>query len=270
MRRNSLRYNTQHDVKRKLLILAAMQMECRAVAEALGARMSSREASANIEIAGMDLKIWTVGIGCAWMDAKIFGCGEAAPHPGLWPEHRGEGDAPAAVIVAGLAGALDPTLQIGDVVIDAPEPSIPADFPARSGRIHSTNQIVCAPKEKAELFARTGALAVDMELQIVRDAVRDKCIPVIGLRAISDRADEVVDPAVLRFVDDLGRPRIGAILWRFLRRPRLIRQAWRLARNSSIACRRLGEAVRELVTHPEFIRRFGSSADCREGCERRA
>ncbi len=72
------------------------------------------------------------------------------------------------------------------------------------GRICSSDKIVSTPTEKAELFRQTGALAVDMESDRVRKWAGENGIPFIGIRAISDTADEALDPAVVGLVDEMG------------------------------------------------------------------
>src|SRR5690349_528345 len=71
------------------------------------------------------------------------------------------------VLVAGLGGALDPMLRVGDLVIDTPV----GDGPWRVGAIHSAERAVTTPEEKGALFRETGALAVDMEHAAVRRAL---------------------------------------------------------------------------------------------------
>jgi hypothetical protein len=146
------------------------------------------------------------------------------------------------VIVAGLGGALDPTLRVGDLVID----TVVADGPWRLGAIHSAEHAVTTPEAKAALFRETGALAVDMEQAAVR-RVLPADVQVIGLRAISDPADMAIDPAVLRFIDDVGRPRPLAIAAQLLRRPRLIPHLRELQANSAVALRNLALGVHALV-----------------------
>ncbi|MGD0541145.1 MAG: hypothetical protein ABSB33_06490, partial [Tepidisphaeraceae bacterium] len=74
------------------------------------------------------------------------------------------------IILAGLAGGLDPALGIGDVVCDAPAQKPWLDLPLRRGRIYTTDHLVATVEEKERLFRETGCLAVDMEGAIVRGA----------------------------------------------------------------------------------------------------
>jgi adenosylhomocysteine nucleosidase len=192
------------------MILTAMQMETRAVQRAL---------------AGLPVDVITIGIRGCRVPAK--------PLP-----------AEAVVILAGLGGALDPSLKVGDVVVDDPAGLLPASIDGvRRGTIHGAEQIIATPAEKAALHERIGALAVDMESGVVRRLSGR----VINVRAISDSADEVLDERVIGLVDGVGRARpmkIGAAL---VKSPGLAPYLSRLGKNSKIACDALGGAVRRIV-----------------------
>ena len=161
----------------------------------------------------------------------------------------------SVILMCGVAGALDSSLRIGDVVFDGKDAQMPdlrySDGPGgislRRGTIHSANQIISNPSQKAELFTSTGALAVDMEQSIVRDFASPLQIPVIGLRAISDTADQVLDAAVLHLVDDVGKPRPLKIASLLLHRPNLIPYLNQLGTNTKIAVNNLGKAAVEIV-----------------------
>ena len=148
------------------------------------------------------------------------------------------------IILAGFAGALDPTLQVGDVVVDG-WPGEPIGF--RCGKIHTAGEIIATPASKASLFAETGALAVDMEGDIVRAFAERLGARFLHVRAISDSAAEAVDPTILRFVDDVGNVRPTAVTLGLLRRPSLVPQLARLGANAKLAGRNLGEAMVAIV-----------------------
>ena len=107
-------------------------------------RIESRAVERALKGAGRPVQIHTIGIG-----AKRI--------PLVLPKDLG------AIIMAGLAGALDPDLKIGDVVVDDPRAIVPKKLSLRRGRIFTAERIVATAGEKAELFAETGAAAVDME-----------------------------------------------------------------------------------------------------------
>jgi hypothetical protein len=152
------------------------------------------------------------------------------------------------ILLCGVAGALDPGLAIGDVILDDPENRIGERPIYRRGTIHTSSRIVATPVEKARLFDESGALAVEMEQQIVRDFAKPFGVGVIGVRAISDTAQDVLDPAVARLVDDLGRAKPLSIAANLLRRPALIPYLARLNAHTKLALGNLADAVRDLVT----------------------
>jgi uridine phosphorylase len=136
----------------------------------------------------------------------------------------------SCIIMAGLGGALDPALKIGDVVLD--------------DVIHTSERLITTAAEKAALFLKTGCRAVDMENAIVRAAAEAAGILFIGIRAISDTADQAVDPSVMNLVDEVGRPRPLAVAKLLLLRPGMIGELGRLRADSEKALESLGTAVR--------------------------
>ena len=210
------------------MILTAIKAESRAIARAFGVRGWGANP---IELpggrAGIDL--YTIGIGAVRM-------------PDL------SGRAVAGIVMAGLAGALDPRLKVGDVVVDqsstwrANRPNYPRVW------FHAVDQVVVTPAEKAELFGQTGASVVDMETTLAKKAAKSFSIPYLGIRAVSDAADESIDPAVLDFVNAYGAVRWGPLIGGVVRRPSLIKEMRRLSRSSKVALAALAEAVKSVVT----------------------
>ena len=149
------------------------------------------------------------------------------------------------IIMCGVAGALDPSQRLGDVVLDAP---LEFASPLRRGKIHTASHIIATPQQKAELFKSTGASAVDMEQAVVQAFADQHQIPLIGLRAISDTASETLDPKVVQFVDDLGRPKPVNIAMGLIRQPTLIPYLRRLNANTKYALLQLSEALEAILT----------------------
>jgi len=223
-----------------------MRMEAKAIAAALGHPRHDGLSPLSMEMGGAAVDLHTIGIR-----------GVRLPLPSLAES--------SILILAGLGGAIDPSLRIGDVVVHAPAGLVPDELPWRRGPICSAHQLISTPADKAGLFATTGALAVDMESDVVRKAAAEQDVPCIAIRTISDTADEAIDPAVMSFVDDLGRPRLGAVASGLLRRPGLLRDLSHLAKNSKLASQRLGEAVRQLLSDEQFIHRCLSVFDAGTG-----
>ena len=130
------------------------------------------------------------------------------------------------VINTGIAGSLNAALDIGDVAISTdlmyhdfhvapfgyPVGQVPGmdvlAFPAdvsmadtaealcrgqgvncRRGRIVSGDQFVCEESQKAKIIADCGGLCTEMEGAAIAHAAYRNGIPVLVLRAISDKAD---------------------------------------------------------------------------------
>ncbi len=103
-----------------------------------------------------------------------------------------------AVILAGLAGALDPDWDEGDLSsfhAEAwPEFAVWArSKPAvRVGKWHTAHEIIETGLAKLELGRKTGCGLVEMEWDYVAEACRKRNAPLVGLRAVSDHADKLL------------------------------------------------------------------------------
>ena len=213
----------------RLLILTAVMIEARAVARALGIDCPGPGRPAVAIVEGLPVELHVIGIAGK-------GLGEVRPR-----------ESPSVVIMAGLAGGLDPSLKIGDVVIDGGGEGSISSAACRPGRIHTSRGIVSSPQEKADLFLTTGALAVDMENDIVREWARRRDAGFIAIRAISDRADHSLDGTMLHMVDEWGRVRVPLLVRGLVTRRRLLPQLLRLGADSKKAAMQLGTAVQELI-----------------------
>ncbi len=99
------------------------------------------------------------------------------------------GRAPDIVVSAGLAGALDPELSVGDLLRDAAGIALPGLDPGiPDGNFHTAETIVATVEEKRRLRERTGADACDMESGHIAALCQKTGIPYAGLRCISDDA----------------------------------------------------------------------------------
>lgn len=150
-----------------------------------------------------------------------------------------------ALILAGLAGALDPKLQIGDIIYqkfgDWP------DLPYRAGLIQTVDHVIDSPQEKSELFRQTGAQAVDMESAIVQRFAQEAKLPLLILRAISDTAAHALPRGMMNWIDDIGRPKLAKLSFAALKQPTLMPTLKRLDRDSRKALAALANAVGAVI-----------------------
>jgi Phosphorylase superfamily len=197
------------------LIFTALELEAAAI--------TRRLAAANLRI-----PVQVIGIRARYLPANLA-------DPGV-----------PCVLMAGLAGGLDPALRIGDLVWDDPH-GLAAGLPGRRGLIHTADRPIATPAEKAALFHAKGALAVEMENAVVRAACERGGLRFIGLRCISDTAADAIDAQILTLMDDRGRTRPLAAAKLVARRPHLVPALTRLGAQSRQAADALAAAVLGLV-----------------------
>jgi len=142
-----------------------------------------------------------------------------------------------ALISAGLAGACDPALRVGNmvragVVID----SRTGEHFASSGfrQVLLTAPTIASIREKARLFASYSASAVDMEAAAVARIARGHELRFEAIKVISDEADFEIE-GLSQFATEDGQFREAAFGAHAALRPRLWGRVSQLARNSSRA-----------------------------------
>ena len=157
---------------RPTLICAAVELEAQALAHALELPALS---SLTVPAFGAgDVRVAVIGLRAGLLSTRW-----AALLTGL---------ADPLVISAGVCGGLDPGLAPGDLVL--PESVLgpagellnvtPSDHRAAAalapsaptGRLITTREVIATPEAKAALFARTGAVAADMESSVILAAAK--------------------------------------------------------------------------------------------------
>ena len=157
---------------------------------------------------------------------------------------------PAGILSFGICGALDPDLEIGDLLIanSVNGTATDADWTARlanalpAARIgpFAASDTMAADREtKASLRRETGAIAVDMESHLAAASG----IPFAVLRAVSDAADHSLPPAARVGLRNDGSPDIAAVLRSLIGDPRQLPALIRTARDVQTAYRALGHAL---------------------------
>jgi nucleoside phosphorylase len=158
------------------------------------------------------------------------------------------------VFVVGIAGGVDPDLEIGEliapeVVIDGPSgrrfhPTHLGPLPQR-GSLVTSDELLYEP---AEIVAHLvdGVIAVDMETASIAAVCEARGTPWSVFRAISDRADDVVaEDRVMDLVNPDGTPKPGPALRFVVTRPWRLPHMMRVARGSKLAAERAAEAAAE-------------------------
>jgi adenosylhomocysteine nucleosidase len=128
-----------------------------------------------------------------------------------------------ALLSFGLAGGLDPRLPSGalcvpEAVLVPSGERIPVDASWRARLLGRIDQATgCAllagrdepagsPEDKAELFARTGAGAIDMESHAVAELAAARHVPFLVIRAVADPAERRLPAWLSGVIGADGRP----------------------------------------------------------------
>jgi len=151
---------------------------------------------------------------------------------------------PAVILSSGIAGALDPALKVGDVMLDgdrAVVESLRAILPeAVVGAVAGRDVMTPTVAGKRALRAETGALAVDMESHVAARVAARHGLPFAAVRVISDSAEEALPPAAQIGMKPDGGVALGAVLASLARNPAQLPALIRTGRHAGLAFRTLG------------------------------
>jgi adenosylhomocysteine nucleosidase len=154
---------------------------------------------------------------------------------------------PTLVISAGFAGALDPSLQVGQAlmprhVIDAGDASR-SDAGGREG-VLITFDSVADVEQKARFAKAFGAHAIDMEAAAVARSAQAHGVKFLACKVISDSSDSALPP-LSRFIGKDGRFRFFPFVLHIAVQPWRWAGLRRLARDSAKAAQSLGIALEQ-------------------------
>jgi len=177
----------------------------------------------------------------------------------------------AVAISVGVSAGLDPQLRSGDLIVadqvsfyrrsaeaarafscdsELKESAVSGVRRSgdryRLGPIVTVDQIVLTAKEKRELAARSGALAVDMESAAIAAAAAARSVPFLAIRAILDPVEMDLRIAFDQFLDHRGEPRPASLARYLFAHPLALISLVGLGLRTRAACRRLGRLLREL------------------------
>lgn len=170
--------------------------------------------------------------------------------------------APRALLHLGVAGGLAPALHTGDLVLCdrlvrdggpavdcAPAGPLAAWLPATPtarGAAVTVERVVTTADAKHALFARTGALVVEMESFHAAEVAGARGTPFGCLRVVVDEQHESL-PDLTAALDPVGRPRTLRLLKHLVASPRTVAALPRLAQAFGRAQETLGRVAVDLA-----------------------
>ncbi len=161
------------------------------------------------------------------------------------------------VISIGYAGALDPALKVGELVVAdqvvyyetmknySLDKELLSMMPeARRGTLLTVDSLAAKPQEKKALREKYSAVAVDMETSALAEKAQARNIPFISVRAITDTADqELIDCSYLVEEDgEVSKLKAG---WHVLTHPGDMKGMIELGQHAKIATANLTEFLRQ-------------------------
>src|SRR5262245_39698793 len=223
---------------RPILILTGIELEARALARELELppmRLSG------VPAYGRDV----VRVGAAGLRATLL--------QSRWPALLHGMDRPL-VVSAGVCGGLAPSLGPGDVVL--PDAVIglngelrrvtPCAHPGSGGLLVTAPDVVATPEAKAALFARTKAVAADMESSLSIEAAEAAGLPATVVRGVADDARQEVPRHLIEMMTPAGRIRPGRAA-ALLVRPAVLRSALDVRRATRRALRAVAAVLATLA-----------------------
>lgn len=174
-----------------------------------------------------------------------------------------------ALIFLGIAGALHPSLRVGDIVIGKRiflQTSTGRPFSSDErlvelaggacdrlgwkffrGDLITVPKIIASSQEKREIYEETGALAVEMETAAAARWAARKRIPFLALRSISDAADYTFKVDISQITDPQGELNLGKTLRYLLFHPTALWELGRMKGNVTKAASRLEPLARAVL-----------------------
>lgn len=172
-----------------------------------------------------------------------------------------------ALIGAGLAGALSPGLEAGDLLVgrevrDGADPVADPDpswveralAPGKGGRgvvLVTVGEPLWSAESKAELARRlspTGPIAVDMESSAWARVAGEHGIPYLVVRSLLDRAEEGLPAFLARCQDEEGSLLLRRVVVQALLHPRAAAELLALRRRVRSGAERLAAFVEGLLS----------------------
>lgn len=134
---------------------------------------------------------------------------------------------PRLVLTCGFAGGLNPILQNGQIVFAADDESPFRDSLEKAGAhpvsFFCARRVAITSEEKQKLWRGTGMDAIEMESETIRDVCRERDVPAVTIRVISDSAMEDLPLDFNTLMTPAQKIHYGKLSWALVRSP------WKLA-----------------------------------------
>lgn len=161
------------------------------------------------------------------------------------------------VLSFGTCGALNPSLQAGEIVVGKAEvkgiifdPVWAGYLAANTGgkfvTVTVVDSTVSTAAAKAALFAKTRADVVDFETCIAAQVAWSKGVPFAMLRAVSDAADQDIPPAALAAMNAAGGIDVWAVIDSLAGDDSQLPALMKLADSSQLAFNILAQALADV------------------------
>jgi len=118
--------------------------------------------------------------------------------------------------------------------------------------VAESTSVLTSSEEKAALFRRTGAIAVDMESGAVAAVAHGAGVPYIAIRVIADPSNVAIPISALTVVDEFGQLRILKLIRGLVKHPTEVLTLARLSQNFRAAQTTLA-TVAQLVGNRFFV-----------------
>lgn len=175
-------------------------------------------------------------------------------------QHLLDGHRPRWLVSTGFAGALDPVLNRNDLIaprriIDGSLGAIEVELAAVESvptirivdRLLLVDRVITAVAEKSELRAVHQADAIDMETFAAAEVARERRVPFVSMRVVSDDARSELPPEIGRLLNTSGTYRVGAALRALWGRPSTVKDFWSLHAHAQEAADRLADGLQVLI-----------------------
>jgi nucleoside phosphorylase len=158
---------------------------------------------------------------------------------------------PDLVLTCGYAGGLRDGLPIGTVIYSEDAGAELAAILCSTGAVpvcfHCSARIATTAAEKQKLRRESGADAVEMESEVIRQLCRERHIPSATVRAISDTSDEDMPLDFNLLMTKRLELHFGKLAWALLGSPQRIPALLKLQRHTRQAAQSLAATLSEVL-----------------------